>query len=94
MTNNITNRKIDTLHKIYKNYQEYKGKSKSKLEKELENLKQKLTEKEYNNLMTAFNSYKNYLINIFAYTAKVRVIFDEEQDNLLELEDLETFEDL
>ena len=87
--NDTTKMKLNELHKIYDNYEIYKGPIKSKLEKELLNIKNKISEEEFNNLMLAYNSYKNYLISIFAETNKVFVKIEKENsfkdiDKLLE----------
>lgn len=73
-------RKLNELHNIYNNYENYKGNTKSKLEKELFTLKSKISEEEFNKLMLAYISYKNYLISIFAYTNRIIVKFDKDND--------------
>ena len=93
MLSNIVIKKNEELHKIYNNYLAYKGRTKSKIETELEKIKNKLTKEEYQQILEAAKDYENYIINIFANTRKIRVKFEDE-DNLLKLDNLLDIEDL
>ncbi len=75
--NKLIYKKFLTLKNVLYSYEIYKGGFKSLLEKEIDKLKLKLSEEEYNNLQTAFNDYQEYIINIFANTRRVFVKLED-----------------
>lgn len=88
----IVNKKLKALKEIIKSYENYKGKTTSRLEQELYKIQNKLTKQEFERLLKAFNDYTEYILIQIANTKKVYVQVDK---NYNEFEDLQkVFEDL
>ena len=90
--NSLYYKKLNSLKRIFNDFEDYFGYKKSELQKELDNIKPKISREEYERLILAYKSYKDYLIKIFAYSKKIRVIFDKEY--IFKIEDLLNIEDL
>ena len=76
--NNIVAKKLNALQNIFNSYEIYKGNYKSLLETEISNLKGKLSEEDYNNLVAGFQTYKQYIFNVLASTRRVFIKLSEE----------------
>lgn len=90
---NIVNKKFNALNNIYNSYENYKGGYKSRLENQISELKNKLTNTEYIKLLENFQDFKDYIFNIFASTQRVfiKLTSEEQQTNFENLDNL--FED-
>lgn len=77
--NNIVAKKLNALQNIFNSYEIYKGNYKSLLETEISNLKGKLSEEDYNNLVAGFQTYKQYVFNVLASTRRVFIKLSEEE---------------
>lgn len=77
--NNIVAKKLNALQNIFNSYEIYKGNYKSLLETEISNLKGKLSEEDYNNLVACFQTYKQYVFNVLASTRRVFIKLSEEE---------------
>ena len=77
--NNIVAKKLNALQNIFNSYEIYKGNYKSLLEIEINNLKGKLSEEDYNNLVAGFQTYKQFIFNVLANTRRVFIKLSEEE---------------
>lgn len=75
--NEIRQRKFETLTDIFQKYEEYRGKS--RLEKAINELKDKLSESEFETLQRAFGGFKNYIFRALAGSELVFVSFKEKK---------------
>lgn len=93
--NNIISKKLNALQNIFNSYEIYKGNYKSMLEIEINNLKGKLSEEDYNNLVAGFQTYKQYVFNVLASTRRVFIKLSEEEQKTSRFSNLDNlFEDL
>lgn len=93
--NNIVAKKLNALQNIFNSYEIYKGNYKSLLETEINNLKGKLSEEDYNNLVAGFQTYKQYIFNVLASTRRVFIKLSEEEQKQADFSNLDNlFEDL
>ena len=93
--NNIVAKKLNALQNIFNSYEIYKGNYKSLLETEISNLKGKLSEEDYNNLVAGFQTYKQYIFNVLASTRRVFIKLREEEQKQVDFSSLDNiFEDL
>lgn len=93
--NNIISKKLNALQNIFNSYEIYKGNYKSLLEIEINNLKSKISEEDYNNLVAGFQTYKQYIFNVFACTRRVFIKLSEEEQKQSDFSNLDNiFEDL
>lgn len=93
--NNIVAKKLNALQNIFNSYEIYKGNYKSLLEIEINNLKGKLSEEDYNNLVAGFQTYKQYIFNVLASTRRVFIKLSEEEQKQVDFSNLDNlFEDL
>ncbi len=93
--NNIVAKKLNALQNIFNSYEIYKGNYKSLLETEISNLKGKLSEEDYNNLVAGFQTYKQYIFNVLASTRRVFIKLSEEEQKQVDFSSLDNiFEDL
>ncbi len=93
--NNIISKKLNALQNIFNSYEIYKGNYKSLLEIEINNLKSKLSEEDYNNLVSGFQTYKQYIFNVLACTRRVFIKLSEEEQKQSDFSNLDNiFEDL
>lgn len=93
--NNIISKKLNALQNIFNSYEIYKGNYKSMLEIEINNLKGKLSEEDYNNLVAGFQTYKQYIFNVLASTRRVFIKLSEEEQKQADFSNLDNlFEDL
>ncbi len=93
--NNIVAKKLNALQNIFNSYEIYKGNYKSMLEIEINNLKGKLSEEDYNNLVAGFQTYKQYIFNVLASTRRVFIKLSEEEQKQVDFSSLDNiFEDL
>lgn len=91
---NIVSKKLNALNNIFNSYEIYKGNYKSLLEIEISKLKDKISEEDYNNLVSSFQTYKQYIFNILANTRRIFIKLSEDEQNI-NFEDLDKlFEDL
>ncbi len=93
--NSIISKKYNALQNIFNSYEIYKGNYKSMLETEINNLKGKLSEEDYNNLVAGFQTYKQYIFNVLASTRRVFIKLSEEEQKQADFSNLDNlFEDL
>ena len=93
--NNIVAKKLNALQNIFNSYEIYKGNYKSLLETEISNLKGKLSEEDYNNLVAGVQTYKQYIFNVLASTRRVFIKLSEEEQKQVDFSSLDNiFEDL
>lgn len=92
--NNIVGKKLNALHNIFNSYEIYKGNYKSLLEIEINNLKGKISEEDYNNLVSGFQTYKQFIFNVLANTQRVFIKLSKEEKDLSFAEIDKMFEDL
>lgn len=93
--NTIVSKKLLALQNIFNSYEIYKGNYKSMLEIEINKLKDKLTEEDYNNLVSGFQTYKNYVFMALANTRRVFIKLSEDEQKQNDFSDLDKlFEDL
>lgn len=93
--NNIISKKLNALQNIFNSYEIYKGNYKSMLEIEINNLKGKLSEEDYNNLVAGYQTYKQYIFNVLASTRRVFIKLSEEEQRQADFSNLDNiFEDL
>lgn len=93
--NDIISKKLNALHNIFNSYEIYKGGYKSVLEIEINNLKNKLSAEDSNNLLAGMQSYKNYIFNVLAQTRRVFIKLNENETQEMSFEDIDKiFEDL
>lgn len=69
-------KKQQALKDIIRSFLNYKGSFKSSLEIKIENLKDKITIYDYDDLKNAFDDYINYLTTILACTRRLFVDFN------------------
>lgn len=92
--NTIVSKKLLALQNIFNSYEIYKGNYKSMLEIEINKLKDKLTEEDYNKLVSGFQIYKNYIFNALANTRRVFIKLSEDEQKQNDFSDLDKlFED-
>lgn len=84
---NIFQKKFHILTELLKHGEAYKGIAISQLEQNIYSLKGTLESDAYDELLNAFENYKQYLINLFASTPKVKV--DLTSFNTSKLDDVE-----
>ena len=92
--NNIVGKKLNALHNIFNSYEIYKGNYKSLLEIEINNLKGKISEEDYNNLVCGFQTYKLFIFNVLANTQRVFIKLSKEEKDLSFADIDKMFEDL
>lgn len=92
--NTITSKKLLALQNIFNSYEIYKGNYKSMLELEINSLKGKLSEEDYNRLVSGFQTYKNYIFTALANTRRVFIKLSEDEQKQNDFSDLDKlFED-
>lgn len=74
------NKKLLTLNKIVQEYENFYGKS--KLERNINNLKNLVEDKKYNEILKAYEEYKSHIFNIFAKTNRVFIRINYTPENI------------
>lgn len=87
--NTITSKKLLALQNIFNSYEIYKGNYKSMLELEINSLKSKLSEEDYNKLVSGFETYKNYIFTALANTRRVFIKLSKEEQKQNDFSDLD-----
>ena len=80
MNSGIVYKKYLALRNILHSYKIYKGGLLSPLEKEIRNIKNKITDEEYSKITKAFGDYEEYILNIFANTRRVFIKLENSKD--------------
>ena len=102
MNNNVISKKIIAFNNIFDSYQTYNGDNDFILDNNLKELKDKLNNEEFLDLLNTFDTYKQYIFYILAKTQRVFVKFNEKEitidfsdlDNLFfSIEDLDKKEE-
>ena len=92
--NTIVSKKLLALQNIFNSYEIYKVNYKSMLEIEINKLKDKITEEDYNNLVSGFQTYKQYIFTALANTRRVFIKLSKEEQKQNYFSDLDKlFED-
>ena len=92
--NFVVSKKFNALKNIFQSYENYKGNKKSELEIEINKLKNKISEENYNHLVSSFETYKSYVFNVIANTRRVFIKLTEAEQNI-NFDDLDgLFDDL
>lgn len=89
---NIVSKKMFALQNIFNSYEIYKGDKKCMLGIEINKLKDKLSEEDYNNLVSSFQAYKQYIFYALASTRRVYIKLSEEEQKEYDIDKMfETF---
>lgn len=96
MNNNIYLQKFNALKDIFNAYQNYD--CESKLEEEINKLKDKISNTEFKSLTKAYDKYLDYILGIFSKTRRVFIKLEKKElkqkESELEVDMFAPFEDL